>query len=202
LIHSGEFMTTTRVLGTELKLARTASGLSQAALADKAGLSLPTVGQAERSEGRFESFTKLAAALGLTVGSRTPLPAGDSIGEQLATYRVRRGQHSQRGMAAAAGITPATVAAIESGKVGHLSALEAVASVLGVVLCLEKSGRAKSFFTEGGNASLHECWTTPAWVLDRLYAVIGGNFDLDPCSPTKDRSRAPVHARHYHTLSG
>jgi phage N-6-adenine-methyltransferase len=187
------------VLGTELKLARTAVGLSQTELADKAGVSRLTVRQAERSEGRYDSFTKLASALGLTVGSRTPLPSADTIGEQLATYRIRLGQVSQRGLAAAADITPSTAAAVEQGRIGHLAALEAVARVLGVVLCLEKSGRAKSFFTESAASSSHECWTTPIWVLERLYAVVGGEFCLDPCSPTKDRTRAPVRAKRYFT---
>ena len=191
-------MKTQGVLGTELKLARTAAGLSQAALAEKAGVSLPTVGQAERSEGRYDSFTKLADALGLTVGSRTPLPAGETIGEQLATYRLRLGKLSQRGLAVAGGLTPATAAAVENGKIGHLAALEAVARVLGVVLCLEKSGRAKSFVS-AATSSAHECWTSPTWVMERLYAVIGGDFDLDPCSPTKDKARAPVKARRYFT---
>src|SRR4051794_37720114 len=106
-------------LGTELKLARTAAKLSQAELAQKAGVSLPTVGQAERSEGRFDSYFKLVGALGLTIGSRNPLPAADTIGEQLATYRIRLGQISQRGLAAAAGITPSTAAAVEQGRIGH-----------------------------------------------------------------------------------
>lgn len=190
--------TTSDVLGTELRLARTAAGLSQAALAAKAGVSLPTVGQAERSEGRYDSFTKLAGALGLTIGSRTPLPAGETIGEQLATYRIRLGHFSQRGLAAAAGLTPATAAAVENGRIGHLAALEAVARILGVTLCLERNGRAK-FFSGAAISSAHECWTTPAWVLERLYRVVDGPFDLDPCSPTKDRARAPVQARRYFT---
>jgi phage N-6-adenine-methyltransferase len=97
-----------------------------------------------------------------------------------------------------AGVTPETVTAIESGKVGHLSALEAVASVLGVKLCLERNGRTK-FFNGAATSSAHECWTTPDWVLERLYKVIGGHFDLDPCSPTRDRTRAPVQARKYFT---
>jgi phage N-6-adenine-methyltransferase len=191
-------MTKSGVLGTELRLARTAAKLSQAELAEKAGVSLPTVGQAERSEGRYDSFTKLTGALGLTVSSRTPLPAGDTIGEQLATYRIRLGQISQRGLAAAAGITPSTAAAVEQGRIGHLSALEAVASVLGVTLCLERNGKGK-FFSGAATSSIHECWTTPDWVLERLYKVVGGEFDLDPCSPTKDRARAPVQSRRYFT---
>lgn len=187
------------VLGTELKLARTAAGLSQTALAERAGVSLSTVRQSESGEGRLESYEKIAAALGLSIGSKKPLPAAATVGQQLGVYRLRLGKMSQRGLAKEAGITPPTVAAIESGQAVLLSPLEAVAAALDVPLCLEKSGRAKSFFTEGGNASLHECWTTPSWVLDRLYTVVGGSFDLDPCSPTKDRARAPVQARRYHT---
>jgi hypothetical protein len=97
-----------------------------------------------------------------------------------------------------AGVTPETVTAIEAGKVGHLSALEAVSRVLGVTLCLQQSGRSK-FFSGAATSSVHECWTTPGWVLQRLYAVVGGQFDLDPCSPTKDRTRAPVQAKRYFT---
>jgi phage N-6-adenine-methyltransferase len=186
-------------LGTELKLARTSMKLSQSVLADRAGVSMPTIGQAEKSEGRLDTFMKIAAVLGLTVGSRTPLPTGNNIGEQLATYRTRLGKHSQRSLAKAAGLNPETVAAIDAGRIGHLAALEAVASTLGVTLCLEQAGRTKSFVAGAATSSAYECWTTTQWVMDKLYTVIGSEFDLDPCSPTKDRQQAPVRARRYFT---
>jgi phage N-6-adenine-methyltransferase len=40
-------------------------------------------------------------------------------------------------------------------------------------------------------------WATPPEVLERLYDVVGGRFDLDPCSPGKARSR--VRARTHYT---
>src|SRR5687768_10540044 len=111
--------------------------------------------------------------------SRTPLPAGASIGEQLGVYRSRLGRHSVRSLAMAAGVTPETVTAIEAGKMGHLSALQTVADVLGVILCLQKAGRAQTFVAGAATSSAYEAWTTPTWVMDKLYAVIGGHFDLD-----------------------
>jgi DNA-binding XRE family transcriptional regulator len=87
LTHFEGFMTTKQdVLRTELKMARTAAGMSQGQLAEKAGVKVPTFRQVERSCGAFSSFEKAALALGLTIGSRASLPAGETIGEQLATY--------------------------------------------------------------------------------------------------------------------
>jgi phage N-6-adenine-methyltransferase len=185
-------------LGNELKLARTAAGLSQTVLAERAGVSLSTIRQAESGEGRLDSYMKAAAALGLSIGSRMPLPSAPTVGQQLGVYRLRLAKFSQRGVARAAGITPPTVAAIEAGKDVLLSPLEALAGALAVPLCLERNGKAK-FFSGAATTSQHECWTTPPWVLERLYKVVGGEFCLDPCSPTKDRTRAPVQAKRYFT---
>lgn len=41
-------------------------------------------------------------------------------------------------------------------------------------------------------------WFTPSWLLEVLYDVFG-EFDLDPCSPTFDRTKAPVRAKAYYT---
>jgi phage N-6-adenine-methyltransferase len=192
-----DFMSGIGTLGNELKLARTAAGLSQVALAERAGVSLSTIRQAESGEGRLDSYMKAAAVLGLSIGSRIPLPAANTVGQQLGVYRLRLGK-SQRGVAKAAGISAPTAAAIEAGKDVLLNPVEAVASVLGVPLCLEKDGRPKSFVT-AATSSVHQCWTTPDWIMERLYSVVGGHFDLDPCSPCKSQEHAPVRARRYYT---
>ncbi len=52
----------------------------------------------------------------------------------------------------------------------------------------------KNFYSHTGNASVNHEWHTPLELLERLYGVFG-EFDLDPCSPTRRKSTAPVRAK-------
>ncbi len=100
----------------------------------------------------------------------------------------------RRALAQLAGVSPTTVAAIESGMLGHTASVAKLAAGLGVKLRLVAPGASKLFWTGTAASSVHHGWTTPTSVLDALYGVVGGVFGLDPCSPAKG-SAAPVKAR-------
>ena len=113
--------------------------------------------------------TKALNALGWTLRGRN-LPAGDSIGQQVAILRKRQ-KLSQRSLAAMAGITQPTVIALEVRNSGRLSSLNAILTVLGAGPVLSAAGENPSFYAHAGNSSAHEAWSTPSWILDRLYSV-------------------------------
>ena len=142
--------------------------------------------------------TKALNALGWTLRGRN-LPAGDSIGQQVAILRKRQ-KLSQRSLAAMAGITQPTVIALEVRNSGRLSSLNAILTVLGAGPVLSAAGENPSFYAHAGNSSAHEAWSTPTWILDRLYSVFD-HVDLDPCSATKDRRLTRVKARTYFTAT-
>jgi len=186
------------LLGGALKTARRAAGLSQSELAALAGVGDRTVYQAEQGDGRLASFLALAAALQLDIAGRG-LPPGPHIGARLAVLRQRQGR-SVRALADIADVRAATVAAAESGAPGtRLAVIETMARAMGLALRLRPAGEAEDFWDGAGVSATHEGWTTPADLLERLYPLVGGMFDLDPCSPVRGRA-APVKARNHYTV--
>lgn len=96
---------------------------------------------------------------------------------------------SQRDLATASKISPSTIIAMESGRLGHLAVLERIGQALGAGLTLVCKGKAATFFSATATSSAWDCWATPQDLLDRLYSVFGPTFDMDPCSPRESRSR-------------
>jgi phage N-6-adenine-methyltransferase len=183
-LHSG--------LGPDLRGHRKAARLTQAELARRSGLSVPTVRLLEAGRGNLDSFHAALAPLGLELAGRN-LPGGPSLGHSLATLRRHRGL-GQRELAELVGATQPTVVALERRGLGRLSTLERALTVLGAGAYLVPRGRAKSFYTHAGNASTNQAWETPEVLLAALHGVFG-RFDLDPCAPRKSRTRvrARVH---------
>jgi len=180
-------------LGTALRTARKGAKLTQAVLAEQVGINVSTVAEAERGNGRADTYFRLAGQLGMEVTGRC-LPAGNSFGDRLALLRRRQGI-SQCALAENAEVSVPTVIAVERGEAGFLAPVERIAAALGAGLCLVPIGEAQNFYVAAGNSSAHQAWTTPPEILEKLYDVVGGRFDLDPCSPTTDRRTAPVRAR-------
>ena len=119
------------------------------------------------------------------------MPAGETIGERLALLRKRRGI-SRRSLSTMAKVSQPTIAAIEAEASGHLAAVERVAVALGAGLFLHPKGEPPSFHKTAAISSAHQAWKTPSDLLEKLYPIVGGMFDLDPCSPTADRRTASV----------
>jgi phage N-6-adenine-methyltransferase len=172
---------------------------TQGEIAALAGLSVPTVRLVERGGGDQASLVKLLSALGLSIDGRN-LPAGETLGRRVAALRKRRG-FTQRGLAEALGIAPATVNRMENSAASSVATLCAALNFLGAGAYLAPANNSGAFYTHAGNSSVNHAWRTPAALLDRLYAALGAPFDLDPCSPTADRRTAPVRARVYFTAA-
>jgi phage N-6-adenine-methyltransferase len=184
------------MLGDALCKFREQSGLTQGSLADKALLSVPTIRHLEKGFGSLQSFAKLLDALELQLTGRN-LPPGPSIGHQLAALRKRRAL-SQRKLAELLSTTQPTIVSIERHSKGRLSVLDRMLTALGAGPVLLPRGTSLPFYASAANASVVHNWQTPKDLLERLYLVFGP-FDLDPCSPTHDRSKAPVKARIHFT---
>src|SRR5206468_3029517 len=73
-----------------------------------------------------------------------------------------------------------------------------VLALLGAGPVLMSKSESPKFYNHAGNSSGSSLWSTPQALLQILYTVFGV-FDLDPCSPTSDKRRAPVRARLHFT---
>jgi len=176
-----------------LRDARRAAGRTAADVAAAAGISRPTLRQAERGEGRLSSAEAAIGALALAWDGLPPAP---SIGRALAVARERRGW-SVRRLSALSGVGAAALHGMEDGGDPHLATLAAAAQTLGIRLALRPAGAPAAFWTGPAASSAVATWTTPPDLLDRLYEALGDAFDLDPCSPGSTRS--PVRARLHYT---
>lgn len=181
-------------LGRHLAAARADACLTQAELAVLASCSVRSVWQAERGQGRADLFIRLAAAVGKEIAGRS-LPPGNDLGARLLALR-RRSRTSRRQVCAVSSVSPTSVAELEAGRLGHLALLERVGEALGAGLAMVPRDGAAAFFAGAALSSAWDAWATPHDVLERLYRVVDGGFDLDPCSPGRGRCR--VRARvHY-----
>jgi phage N-6-adenine-methyltransferase len=181
-------------LGASLRHQRKSMGLTQAELAGRAGLSIPTIRLLESGRGNLDSWQAALDALGLEVTGRNISSTG-SLGHRLAELRRQRGL-SQRELAKSAGVNQSTIVALERSGSGRLDVLERVGRILGAGLYLAAKGSGRAFYTHAGNSSNGQRWETPAELLSALYRVFG-RFDLDPCSPRK--TKPPVRARVHYT---
>jgi phage N-6-adenine-methyltransferase len=168
--------------------------VTQAELARRAGVSVPTIRLLESGRGNLDSWRVALTALGLELAGRN-LPAMEPLGRSLATLRRRRGL-GQRQLAGLVGVTPRTILDLERCGRGRLPTLEAVLTALGAGAYLTPVGSRKAFYTHLGNSSVGQTWETPRSLLTALYTVFG-RFDLDPCSPRK--TSPPVRARVHFT---
>jgi phage N-6-adenine-methyltransferase len=184
-------------LGEDIKLARKARRLTQSALADKIGLSIPAIRWLERSQGNLSSLNKVIEELNLVLEGKN-LPAADRVGERLALLRKRHG-FGQREFARMIGVTQPTLVNMERHGRGRVDTLERALVVLGSGPRLVSEDSRTAFFAGAGNSSAHHGWATPDWLLQKLYTVFGV-FDLDPCSSTHDRRTASVSARIHYTV--
>ena len=184
-------------LGNELKKLRKENCLTQKELAIQSGFSIPTVIKAERGLGSLSSFTTLSNLLGYEITGRS-LPKSNSLGQSLGILRKRQ-ELSLRNLSNLAEISVPTITGIETNQASNLSSVEQMAIVLNAGLCLHPIGQPLAFYSSAATSSNFQAWTTPSDILEKLYTVVGGIFDVDPCSPTSDRQKAPVKAKVYHS---
>ena len=180
-------------LGAELRKVRRLSGHTQAGVATMVNISLPSLRAAEHGVGSLATFKALADILGVEISGGS-LPPGGTLGARLAILRKRR-KWSRRAVAELAGVSPTTVEALETGSGCHMQTLICVGEALGARLQLVPKGQAVPFWSGAAVSSAHQAWTTPLVLLEKLYRVNDGPFDLDPCSPSRTGSEATVKAR-------
>jgi transcriptional regulator with XRE-family HTH domain len=184
-------------LGIQLKALRKSADLTQKTLASQSGFSIPTIIKAEKGAGALASFTTLANLLGHEITGRS-LPNSNSLGESLGLLRQRQ-KLSLRSLSELTDVSVPTIMGIEANRPCNLYPVERIGATLNAGLCLNHIGQALAFYSSAATSSNFQAWTTPPDILERLYPVVGGIFDLDPCSPTTDRKKAPVKAKVYHT---
>ena len=110
------------MLGEALKQARKEVPFTQARVAKRAKISLPTVRLLESGRGNLTSFAKVVKALGLSICGKNP-PAGDSIGERVAMLRKRRSM-SHRTLALQGKVSHPVIVRLERHGRGRLSVLD------------------------------------------------------------------------------
>ena len=145
-------------------------------------------------------FLRLAAALDHQLHG-VSLVGCTYLGEGLMKLRKQR-RLGRRAVADLANLSVPTVAAAESGDNVHFVRLVRLSVVLGAGFRLRPlKDCTPAFWTETAANSASQTWSTPPEFMDKLYAVNGGPFSLDPCSPTSDRRNAPVRALVHFTAS-
>ncbi len=180
-----------------VRQARKQHGLTQRTLAAACHLSVPTIHNLEQGRGRLASWWRALGTLNLELAGRN-FPPGQDISQRIASLRKRQ-QMSQRALAELVQVSRPTITALETTDRGRVETLLRVLAVLGAGAYLAPKGQTQNFFTHTGNTSTHHGWHTPPEIMHGLYVVFG-TFDLDPCSSTRNRRRAPVRARTYFTL--
>lgn len=167
---------------TELRQARRGIGCSQKALASRIGVSPQTIKRLERGVG---SVTTLVAAMEALDFSLTGLKDGDTLADQLTQSR---GKRSKTEIGAKAGLSAATVAALERGR----GTVRSLLSVLAVLAPHARRRAPERVYWGRGKKSDRDSHFTPAEFMAPIYAAFG-EVDLDPCghllSPVKAKRR-------------
>ena len=163
-----------------IREARTSSGLSQTALAQKAYVSLDAVSALEvHGRGSVRVLAAIAAAIDLRL---TGLPRGRSFGEQIRALRQRRGW-SQEELAQRADVSAPAIIRLERGN-ARVATLQAALDVLA-----PKARPRKSEVAKWGKGERDVRYTPPE-IFERVLHVLG-HVDLDPSG---DRA-SPVRAK-------
>ncbi len=167
--------------GNIVREERTSKGLTQAALAERAGLSLHAVWEAERGNGSVAVLAALVAALDIRFAA---VAKGETWGERVRALRTKRGW-SQEKLAARAGVSPMAINRLENGN-ARIATLSAALGVLA-----PRARARKPQVANWGSGSRDERFT-PEDVVRRIEAVLDG-IELDPCGHPK----SPVRARRF-----
>ena len=184
-------------LALALKKRRKFFNKTQQHVAVETGLSRLTIMNCENGKGSLASFNLLSDVLECKIVGRS-LPSGDSLGESLKILRKRQ-KLSLRKLSELTELSVPTIMNVEGNGSVYLYSIEKIADVLGAGLCLLPNDQSLSFYNSAANSSNFQAWTTPPDILEKLYPIVGGIFDLDPCSPTSQRKTAPVKAKTYYT---
>jgi transcriptional regulator with XRE-family HTH domain len=182
-------------LGNLLKDYRKQNHLTQYQVATQSNLSLPTIRQLEQGKGNLKSFYQALKSLTIEVRGYN-LPQGKHLGERISHLRCSR-KVSQRTLCCLIACSQPSLINLEKNNKGRVETLNKALLALGSGAYLANSKQKQAFYTHTGNSALSQNWQTPQALLEQLYQVF--SFDLDPCSPTRDKRKAPVKAKMYYT---
>ncbi|GGK46116.1 DNA N-6-adenine-methyltransferase [Salinarimonas ramus] len=160
---------------------RTSKGLTQGELAERAGLSLHAVWEAERGNGSVAVLAALVSALDIRFAAAG---TGETWGARVRALRTKRGW-SQEKLAARAGVSPMAINRLENGN-ARIATLSAALRVLA-----PRARARKPQIANWGDGSRDERFT-PQDVVRRIESVLNG-IELDPCGHPK----SPVRAERY-----
>jgi len=166
------------VIAEIIRTARVGHGLTQADLAERAGVSVQAIKDLERGSGRLPI---LAAVLTILDVRLAGLPKGTDLAARLKTARTRKGWSQDR-LADAAGVSPGAIARLEAGT-ARIGTAEAVIRFLAPDLRARRPDVAP--WEQGARDSRF----TPAPLLDVLTGVFGP-LALDPCADPGSPVRA------------
>ena len=158
------------VLIDELRTARCSSGWSRVTLGERVGVDAQTIKRIEQGRGSVETLVKVMAVLNFRL---VGLGKGDTLAEQL---RNKRDQRSPAKLAKKAGISPATLAALERGE-GTVASLLRLLAVLAPRL--RRRAPERVYWGQGDKNDRDSRFTSPAFIAN-IYAAFG-EIDLDPC---------------------
>ena len=94
--------------------------------------------------------------------------------------------------------TQPTISHLEQNQPSRLELLNNVLRTLGAGPILHSNQSGPAFYAHAATSSGHVTWQTPKWLSKSLRNIFG-IFDLDPCSPTDNRRKAPVRAKVLYT---
>ena len=161
------------ILLHQIRTARTATGISRRVLAERLAVDVQTIKRMEQGVG---SASTLVAAMKALDFQLTGVGRGATLPEQLRANRLGR-SISLRGTAARAGMSRATIAALERGE-GTIASLLRLLSVLAPKA--RRRAMERSYWGAGDKADRDSRFTPPDFMA-HVHAAFG-EIDLDPCA--------------------
>ena len=170
-----------------LRDARKEARATQSDIAERAGLSVPTVRLLEQGRGTLQSLDAYLASLGLEIYG-DHLPRTGDRGRRIAALRTAQ-RISQRALAKQIGVSPTPILTIETRWRGRVETLDAILIAL-------DSGAYLAPINSGGYPAVSNdpVWRSVASVIDPLQSALG-RFDLSPCPAEISGRVLPVEAR-------
>jgi transcriptional regulator with XRE-family HTH domain len=158
------------ILIDELRTARRSAGWSQATLGKRVGVDAQTIKRIEQGRGSVKTLVKLMAALNFRLSG---LGKGKTLAAQL---RNKRGKQLPAKLTKKAGISPATVVALERGE-GTVASLLRLLAVLAPRV--RRRAPERAYWGQGDEDDRDSRFTSPAFMAN-IYAAFG-EVSIDPC---------------------
>jgi DNA-binding XRE family transcriptional regulator len=158
------------ILIDELRAARCSAGWSRATLGERVGVDAQTIKRIEQGRGSVKTLVEVMTALNFRLAG---LGKGKTLAEQL---REKRNKQSPANLAKKAGISPATIVALERGK-GTVASLLSLLAVLAPQV--RRRAPERAYWGQGDKDDRDSRFTSLAF-MSNINAAFG-EVDIDPC---------------------